>query len=247
MLSAAITTIGFNVAAYNLDYADTNYSVWLEDYSGSVRHDTALYLSGTDGIKLNGAAVPLCYKMTASANVMPLEGLWRVIVNEVTTSQTATLEIIHNEAAALNDGEIWLELEYPVTGGSAQFARLTDKSNLLATPATQTTSSADWDDGLSERANSTVYAVGNIIKSSGSPGSAFICTVSGTSAGSVPGGYTSAADGASITDGSATFKAMRRQKLQVPFTAAEQGVIRARAVLAKSNAVVWVASKLAVA
>jgi hypothetical protein len=89
--------------------------------------------------------------------------------------------------------------------------------------------------------------LGNLIKSSGTPGSAFICTVAGTSAASVPAGYTGAADGDAITDGTATFKAMRRQKLTVTLTAAEQGIIRVRPVLAKASAIVYTAAKLAVA
>ena len=245
-------TAVFRAEMYNCDSGDTNYGCWIEDGYGTIRDFSTLYLSGTEGIKHNGAAVPLSYKMSGNANTSypsgTLEGMQMTLVNETTTSQTATLEIIHNESAALNDDEIWLAVDYPATAGSTQFTRLTDaKANVLATAAAQASSTADWDDGLTERGNSTVYTVGNIIKSSGTPGSAFICTVTGTSAASVPGGYTSAADGTSITDGTATFKAMRRQKLAVTFTAAEQGIIRARPVLAKTNAVIWAASKISVA
>lgn len=245
-------TAGARVEAFNTDSGDTNYSSWIEDGYGSSRHVTSLYLSGTNGIKHNTAAVPLSYKMTAESTASYpsglFEGMWRVIVNESTVSQVATLEFIHNEAAALTNAEIWMELDYPATSGSTQFTRLSNaKADALATAADQATSTADWDDGLTERANSTAYALGNIIKSSGSPGSAFICTVAGTSSGSVPAGYASATDGATITDGTATFKAMRRQKLTVTFTAAEQGVIRMRPVLAKASAVVWSSAKVSVA
>lgn len=242
----------FRAEMYNCDSGDTNYGCWIEDGYGTIRDFSTLYLSGTDGIKHNGVAVPLSYKMSGNANTRypsgTLEGMWMILVNETTTSQTATLEIIHNEPAALNDDEIWLAVDYPATPGITLFTRLTDaKADVLASAAPQASSTADWDDGLTERGNSTLYTGGNIIKSSGTPGSAFICTVTGTSAASVPGGYTSAADGASITDGTATFKAMRRQKLAATFTAAEQGIIRARPVLAKTNAVIWAASKISVA
>ena len=242
----------FRAEMYNCDSGDTNYVCWIEDGYGAIRDFSTLYLSGTDGIKHNGAAVPLSYKMSGNANTSypsgTLEGMWMTLVNEATTSQTATLEIIHNESAALNDDEIWLAVDYPAAAGSTQFTRLTDaKADVLAGAAPQASSTADWDDGLTERGNSTAYSAGNIIKSAGTPGSAFICTVGGTSTASVPGGYTSAADGASITDGTATFKVMRRQKLAVIFTAAEQGIIRARPVLAKTNAVIWAASKISVA
>ena len=85
-----------------------------------------------------------------------------------------------------------------------------------------------------------------MIKSSGSPGTAFICTVAGTSAASVPGGYNASSDGDAITDGTATFKAMRRQKISVTITAAEQGVIKVRPVLAKAAAVIYVSAKVTV-
>lgn len=251
VFSSIVTTPSARVAAYNLDAGDTNYSIWREGYSGSEKHDTSLYLSGSDGIKLNGSLVPLCYKLTAFAaakEALPLDGVWRAMVNEVTTAQTATLEIIHNETASLNNDEIWLEVEYPATAGSTQFTRLSDsKADILATGIAQTASTADWDDGLTARANSFTYAAGAIVKSASSLGSAFICTIGGASASSEPAGYTSAADGSSITDGTATFYAMRRQKLEVPFTAAEQGVIRFRPMLAKASAVVWTASKVSVA
>jgi hypothetical protein len=243
---------GARVEVFNCDSGDTNYGAWIEDGYGSIRSDTSIYLAGTNGIKHNGSPVPLSYKMTAeSTAAYPfglLEGMWRAFVNESTASQTITLEIIHNEAAGLTDADIWLEVDYPATPGSTQFTRLADaKADIMATAAAQDTSAADWDDGLTERANSAVYAVGNLVKSAGSPGSAFICTVAGASAGSVPGGYVGAADGSTIIDGTATFKAMRRQKLSVTITAAEQGVIKARPVLAKAGAVVYGAAKVTVA
>jgi hypothetical protein len=40
----------------------------------------------------------------------------------------------------------------------------------------------------------------------------FVCTTAGTSASSEPGGYASAVDGGTVTDGGATFKAMWRFK-----------------------------------
>jgi hypothetical protein len=142
-----------------------------------------------------------------------------------------------------------MELEYLGTSGSSQSTLADDAvANVLATPADQTTSTADWDDGLTARANSFGYAVGNIRKVATNTGRAFICTAaSGNSAASEPAGYATAVDGDSITDGSCTFKAMRRQKVNVTFTAAEQGPVIARVAIAKASAVVWVSTKLTVA
>lgn len=249
---SGVKVAGSRTELFNTDSGDTNYGAWIEDGYGSIRSHANLYLSGTNGITHNGARVPLSYRMTAeNAASYPfglVEGMWMAFVNESTASQTITLEIIHNEAAGLTDADIWLEVDYPATSGITQYARVTDaKADILAAAAVQTTSTSHWDDGLTERANSAAYAAGNLIKSSGSPGSAFICTVAGTSAASVPIGYTASSDGDAIADGTASFKAMRRQKISVTITAAEQGVIKARPVLAKASAVVYVAAKVTVA
>jgi hypothetical protein len=249
---SGVKVAGSRTELFNTDSGDTNYGAWIEDGYGSIRNHTNLYLSGTNGITHNSARVPLSYRMTAETTASYpfglVEGMWMAFVNESTAPQTITLEIIHNEAAGLTDADIWLEVDYPATSGSTQYARVTDaRAGILAAAVAQTTSISRWDEGLTERASSAAYAAGNLIKSSGSPGSAFICTVAGTSAASVPIGYTASSDGDAIADGTATFKAMRRQKISVTITAAEQGVIKARPVLAKASAVVYVAAKVTVA
>jgi hypothetical protein len=252
VLVAGVKNVMWRAELSNTDTGDTNYLLWIEDTYGSIRQHSTLYLSGTSGIKHNGSPIPLSYKMTAETTASYpfglVEGMWMAFVNESTASQTITLEIIHNEAAGLTDADIWLEVDYPATTGSTQYARVTDaKAGIFAAAVAQTASTAHWDDGLTERANSTAYAVGNLIKSYGSPGSAFICTVAGTSAASVPAGYTASLDGNAIADGTATFKGMKRQQLSVSVTAAEQGVLKARPVLGKAGAGVYVAAKLGLA
>lgn len=249
LMSGTIACAPGKIEMYNCDSADTNYKCWVELYMGSIKDFTTLYPAGTDGIKLNTVAVPLSYKMASNSScqypLMPLVGMDRIVVNEVTSSQTATLEIIHNESALLKDNEVWAEVDYPLTSGSTQFTTLSDcAADVLATGSTQTASTVAWDSGLSARANSTPYSIGSIIKLASNAGRAFICTASsGNSAGSEPGGYATAVDGDSITDGSCTFKAMKRQKLVVTFTAAEQGVLRIRPVLAKPSTTIYVGQK----
>lgn len=241
---------GDRFEGYNLDSGDTNYKAYVDDFSGIVRDFTTLYPAGTDGIKLNAAAVPLSYKMAASSNckypLTPLIGMDRIAVNESTSSQTATVEIIHNESAALKDNEVWLEVDYAHDSASTQFKTLTDcATDILTAGTAQATSTEAWDTGITARANSTPYSIGNLIKTASNAGRVFICTASsGSSSGSEPGGYATAVDGDSITDGSCTFKAMRRQKLAVTFTAAEQGLIRVRPVLAKASATVYAGQKV---
>lgn len=241
----------FQIIGSNIGAADANYYSASQSYAGKHINDTALYPSTVDGAEHNGAIVRISHKITTNANAeYPTPAFYSLdypLFNTVTTSQTATIEIIHNEAAALTDAEVWLELEYLGTSASSQSSFIDDAvADVLAAAADQTTSTADWDDGLTARANSTVYATGNLIKLASNTGRAFICTVGGTSAGSEPAGYATAVDGDTITDNTATFKAMRRQKVNVTFTAAEQGPIIARIAVARASAVVWVSTKLVI-
>lgn len=250
MLAAALSYGGY-IRAVNVGAGDTNNMHYVEYYKGSISVDTGIYQDGVDGFERNGALVKSSHKMASNANTKPfinfLTGEWFCYPNTATTSQTATIEIIHNESAALDDDEIWIELQYPATSGSTLYTTLTDKvADYYATPAAQATSTAGWDDGLTARANSTVYSAGNIVKVASNTGRAFICTTGGTTSGSEPAGYATAADGDSITDNTATFKAMRRQKVSVTFTAAEAGPIYGRVCLGKASATVWHSLKLSV-
>lgn len=243
----------FQIIGTNISASDANYYSASQSYVGKHINDTALYPSTSDGAEHNGAVVKQSHKVTLNASakypIPAFRTLDHALFNTVTTAQTATIEIIHNEAANLKDNEVWMELEYLGTSGSSQSSFIDDAvADVLATPVDQTTSTADWDDGLTARANSFAYSVGTVHKVASNPGRAFICTAAtGNSNSTEPAGYATAVDGDAITDGSCTFKAMRRQKVSVTFTAAEQGAIIAKVVLTKASAVVWVSSKLTVA
>jgi hypothetical protein len=98
-----------------------------------------------------------------------------------------------------------------------------------AAGSTGTAYSADtsgWDTGVTARANSHAYSVGDIIKTSSNPGRILFCTASsGNSAASEPGGYATAVDGGSVTDGSCTFRAGSRFLMTVSVTPQMQGFI----------------------
>ena len=252
VVSSADPVFGAIIRAINVGAGDTNNLHYVHYNEGVISTDTGIYQNDSDGSERNGALVKSSAKMVSNANTKKwinyLCGELMCYYNTVTTSQTATVEIIHNESAALNDDEIWLELTYPGTGGSTLSTTVNDKAaDYYATPAAQATSTAGWDNGLTARADSTAYSLGNIIKVASNSGCAFICTSPGTSAGTEPAGYATAVDGDSITDNTATFKAMRRQKVSVAFTAAEQGPIYARVCVGKASATVWHSTKLTVA
>jgi hypothetical protein len=80
---------------------------------------------------------------------------------------------------------------------------------------------------VAARQNSHTYSVGNFIKLASNPGRIFICTTAGTSASSEPGGYASAVDGGTVTDGTAQFRACWRLKASVSFTPQRKGIIAA--------------------
>lgn len=246
----------------NVGRADVNYTYHKEMPSGTVDEEVELYPTGTDGALHNTATVPLGYKMVSNARCVPdglrLESLPIPIYNEDTTSQTWTLEFIHNDGALLQDDDAALVLSYPGESGGQLGSFATDAIDdpfgtptPFATPANITASTKDWDDGLTERANSTAYVVGDKVKQAGSAGSAFIVksiSGTGTTAGTPPAGFTSASDGDEIIDNpganQVVWGAMYRQKCAVTVTAAEQGSVQGVLSLSKANLTLWAANHL---
>lgn len=134
------------IAMYNCDSADTNYRLWIEDYSGSIVSETTIVRTGgaTDG------TTPISWKMTTSANaneyVAPLISDPISVWNETTGSaKTVTVEIIHDSVTALTDAEVWLEVTYLGTSGYPLGSVITDhRADILATAVSQTSSSETW-------------------------------------------------------------------------------------------------------
>lgn len=235
---------------------DINHGYQSETRAGQTIHQLDLYAAGSTGAKHNTVDVPLSYKLVSNANTdpyfLPLFSAPVPLFNENTTSQTIKWEFIHNDAAALQDDDVWIMLSYPGTSATQQVtfkdSSFDDKFGTYdpyATPANIATSTKAWDEGLTARANSTAYSVGQIRKVASNAGRAFICTAStGNSAASEPAGFATAVDGDSVTDGDVTWKAMRRQKCELTLTAAEQGAISAQIILAKASTTIWTANRI---
>ena len=116
-------------------------------------------------------------------------------------------------AALPNNDDIWFDLEALTTAGAPIGVTIIGtKTSPLGTAAALTASTAAWDSAATARANSNAYSLGDIYKAASNPGRLFLCTTAGTSASSEPGGVATAVDGGSVTDGTATFKAMWRFK-----------------------------------
>lgn len=201
------------------DGAGTNYRNEKYQYMGTQTVSTTIIRTGGASDGTTGVA----YNLTTTANPewhIPFEAFPIAIWNSTTVSNvTATIEGVWNAAALPNNDEFWFDLEYLGTSGTplGNFKRGT-KADILAAGAALTASTEAWDSQVTARANSTVYALGDVIKVASNSGRIFFCTTIGTTAGSEPAGYASAVDGGSVTDGTAVFRAGMRFKQTVTLT-----------------------------
>lgn len=151
LVSGTIPGPGPRYEMHNCDSTDTNYRMWVEDYAGSIKHETTIVRTGgaSDG------TTALSWKMVTSANaeyptvplVSPEGSLW----NDTTgSSKTLTVEIVHDSQGAgsgskFQDDEVWLEAMALTTSGVPLGAWIDDaKANVLATAANQADSSETW-------------------------------------------------------------------------------------------------------
>jgi len=131
---------------YNCDSGATNYRLWIEDYFGSIRDELTLVRSGgaSDGVNT------LSWKMVSAANARyPSQALAspEIAMYNATTgaAKTITVEILRDSVTALNDDEIWIEVQYLGTSAAPIGSQASDaKADVLATAAAQTSSSEPW-------------------------------------------------------------------------------------------------------
>lgn len=147
--SGSLTTGTIQTAAryemFNCDSSDTNYRLWIADFTGAITSETTVVRTGgaSDG------TTSLSWKMVTNANAeYPLLFLATPEVvqwNETTASAiTATVEIV-TDNVTLTDEECWLEVQYLGTSGTPLGSFITDaKADVLATAANQTSSSVTW-------------------------------------------------------------------------------------------------------
>lgn len=147
VLCSATPLPGGRISLYNSDSADTNYRSWVETYFGTIRSETTRVKTGgaSDG------TTPYSWKLTSTANANYPSGLLSTdelpaIWNATTgSSRTVTVDILHDSATNLTDAEIWLEVQYLGMSGFPISTIVSDaKTNVLATAADQTASSATW-------------------------------------------------------------------------------------------------------
>lgn len=142
---------GVSIRMENCDSGDTQYNVALGSYTGTVVDETTIVRTGGGETSL---------RLDTSANTkfpystLTVEGARYNSV--VGTSQTLTIEFIHDTSSASGQGsgtsfaytnaELWVELQYQGTSGfPLALIDLDDRAaNVLSTPANQPSSSATW-------------------------------------------------------------------------------------------------------
>lgn len=149
-LSNAIVNLPGMVSIHmeNCDNADTNYRMEKRVNGGRILSETTIVRTGgaSDG------TTPLSWRMVgvSASNerqrfFLPLASPEIVQWNEVTGSAiTVTVEIV-NDGTTLQDDEVWLEVCYLGTSGVPLATCIRDRmTNILSTPADQTSSSEAW-------------------------------------------------------------------------------------------------------
>lgn len=214
--------------------------------SGTMQHSETIYRGGG----AEGNTVPFGWWLvqTAQANLGAefFEFPTISIPNSTTVSDVSlTCFGIVDGAALPTNAEIWMEAWYLGSGSNTQATRKTTRvADFVTTPSAYSADTVSgWDLGATARANSHAYALKDIIKLASNPDRIFICTTAGTSAGSEPGGYASAVDGGSVTDGSAVFRAMWRFKMELTLTSPQPqltGFINLKIRAAKRSATFYI-------
>jgi hypothetical protein len=137
---------GERFSMYNCDSTSTNYRLWIETYSGSIKSETTIVKTGgaTDG------TTPLSWKLVTNANVNELvaplitDDMARWI-DTTGASKTITVDILHDSLTALTDAEIWLEIDYLGSSATPLGTPTSDKrATVLTTAVAQPTSTASW-------------------------------------------------------------------------------------------------------
>ena len=133
---------GLTVKAHNCDSAATNYRYFYKNYLATILQETTIVRTGgaTDGV------TPISWNITTSANSTFYSPFFSEELeqwNDVTgSSKTATVYITSN--TALNNNDVWLELEYLSSSTSPISTIVSTKMALLATPVVLTTDASTW-------------------------------------------------------------------------------------------------------
>ena len=142
--TGTIASRGNDLEIVNSDSDDTNYNYYYQSVNGTIIDETVIVLTGgaSDG------TTSYSHKMVSSANSRfydPLRSNEIIKWNDTTGSAlTLTVEVV-SDNVTFTDAELWVEVEYLGTSGTPYSLFVSDRAtDILATPANQTTSSVTW-------------------------------------------------------------------------------------------------------
>lgn len=144
------------------------------------------------------------------------------------TTKTFTFDLIGYFTSQPTNAQVWVEATVMDSSASPLSSLHSSRvANLLpSTSASNLTNpTTAWDSAATARVNSHTYSTGDLIAVSSNPGRVFICTSGGVAASSLPAAYATATDGTSVTDNSATFRALWRMQVAVSVTPQQVGYI----------------------
>lgn len=124
--------------------ANTTYELHEKGYCGTIDSETTIVRTGGASDGVTGLAM----KMISTANVVDgYFGLESPAIESYTdsaTTKTFTIELIHDSATALQDDEVWVEVEYPANNTDGLGAMASSRCAPLTAAADTTSSAATW-------------------------------------------------------------------------------------------------------
>lgn len=221
-----------NINVIVSDSSGTTYQQQRYTYEGTLTPSTAIVRAGgaSDGV------TPISWNLTTTANSSwydPFLSIPRSIWNTTLgTNRGVTLYGVWNSASLPNNDQIWIEVESLGASGSplGNVQTQTKANGLAAGAALAADSTSTWGASVTPRPNSTSVNLGAAYYVNvGGGGGLFFVTTAGTTASSQPGGYATATDGQTVTDGTAVLRAATRFILTVTLSSPQPalaGMIR---------------------
>lgn len=131
----------------SLRNCDTGHGITSFDYLnayGTLTDSVSVYADSSAAFAGVGVSWTITTTSICSENTpfyLPL-AIWGTTL----TSQTASVEIVADNATSLTDREFWLELSYPASGSFTNYAVGNDRNTVpfLGTPVDQASSSVSW-------------------------------------------------------------------------------------------------------
>jgi hypothetical protein len=132
------------VALRHCSSANQSYDFFEQSYEGTCQDETTIVRTGGASDGTTGISCKMDSSSGCLENMFALESIPITGWTSSTTEKTFTIEFIHDSATALQDDEIWMELEYPANNTDGLGAIAKSKCAVLGTPADTADSSETW-------------------------------------------------------------------------------------------------------